>query len=168
MLKIALYVSCLLWCAACSDVAGEQAASAAATLTSAEQAPAAPKPNEAPSADQPTQDSTPKPATEPHAAQKPGAGEPSVEAKQQCAGICSRSTELKCAQAAQCETMCLQSMVDATCTEQMAVATGCMLKHPASSWECTEDGVAAIKDGLCDKEQGAFADCLMAHEASHH
>jgi hypothetical protein len=68
--------------------------------------------------------------------------------------------ELRCAQAAQCERLCNESMRGAPCAVEMEAATRCMLTHPASDWECTPEGLAAIKDGLCTSEQERFASCL--------
>lgn len=77
-----------------------------------------------------------------------------------CAGICGRSTELRCAHANDCERLCADSMREMPCQSHMATATACMLGRPASDWECSEDGLAAIKDGFCKPQQDAFANCL--------
>lgn len=83
-----------------------------------------------------------------------------LPATSRCAAICSRSTELGCAQAGNCERLCADSMTDVPCEPEMAAATACMLTHPASDWECSDDGFAAIKSGVCTTEQEAFAGCM--------
>lgn len=38
----------------------------------------------------------------------------------------------------------------------------CLEKQPTKNWECGEDGVAAIKPGFCDGEQGSAVHCMEA------
>jgi hypothetical protein len=137
----------LVLCAACNQDAGEAPAEVTAAPVQAVAEPAKAAEVAKP---EPTKPEAPKVAE--------------ADVKRQCAGICARSTELKCAQAAECEALCAASMADPTCAAQMSAATSCMLKEPAANWECTEDGVAAIKEGFCEAEQNAFATCLMAED----
>jgi len=77
----------------------------------------------------------------------------------QCASICAKSTELKCQRAAECETMCKQSMVLPACKREMVAANECMIAQPISKWACTPDGLAAITGG-CEAAQEKFVACL--------
>jgi hypothetical protein len=49
------------------------------------------------------------------------------------------------------------------CSEPLRAVLACFAKQQQSSWECDEDGNAAIKDGFCDTEQAAFARCAQSH-----
>ena len=94
----------------------------------------------------------------------PRAEAPSAKlvANSPCAAICSRSTELGCSQASTCEATCRASMADGLCIAEMSAATSCMLREPAKNWECSEEGLSAIKDGFCEDEQMQVVDCMMA------
>jgi hypothetical protein len=70
-----------------------------------------------------------------------------------CAGICLRAQELKCEGAAHCASLCVESMSEVPCPAEMTTATRCMLQHPASDWTCTPEGLASIRDGICEQEQ---------------
>jgi|GEM_PF-6158216 len=93
-------------------------------------------------------------------AEGPQGGPANAPDEPQCEEICARSTELKCKEAAQCRRMCNESMSNGPCSTEMRGATSCMVRHPASDWECTPEGLAAIKDGICVSEQEAVATCL--------
>jgi hypothetical protein len=89
----------------------------------------------------------------------PAAQADDVSPLDQCASICAKSTELKCQRAAECETMCKQSMVLPACKREMVAANECMLAQPISKWACTPDGLAAITSG-CEAAQEKFVACL--------
>jgi hypothetical protein len=36
----------------------------------------------------------------------------------------------------------------------------CLAAEPLAHWECAEDGIAAIRDGYCEKEQERAAGCV--------
>jgi hypothetical protein len=38
----------------------------------------------------------------------------------------------------------------------------CLVPQPIKNWECDEEGVAAIKPGICDKEQERAIQCMQA------
>jgi hypothetical protein len=48
------------------------------------------------------------------------------------------------------------------CTEQIKRVYGCLVTKPETAFECDDDGMAAVKDGHCDREQGQFVKCLQA------
>jgi hypothetical protein len=37
-----------------------------------------------------------------------------------------------------------------------------MLVEPAAHWECTEAGLAALKEGFCDAQQQAYVACVTS------
>jgi hypothetical protein len=39
----------------------------------------------------------------------------------------------------------------------------CLLRQPVQNWECDENGVGAIRDPFCDKEQAAAVKCIEAN-----
>lgn len=141
---------CALFCVGCSNATGASERSpvhaVAVTPAAAVAAPA-----------EPEEPAAPKSAA-------PGPASPqNLAAIKQCAEICARSTQLKCAHASECEALCIDSLESATCMPQMKSATDCMLAKPIASWQCSEDGVAAIKPGICDAEQQAFVSCVGPH-----
>lgn len=48
------------------------------------------------------------------------------------------------------------------CSEALQSLYRCLVDQPLTHWECAEDGVAAIRDGFCDAEQGQAAACMEA------
>lgn len=48
------------------------------------------------------------------------------------------------------------------CVEQFDAMLRCMVKEPATSYYCDEDGMAFPKEEACEGEQTAFLACLMA------
>ena len=54
-----------------------------------------------------------------------------------------------------------------SCGAEMAAVMSCFARQPLSSWECSEDGDAAIKDGFCDKPQGQFVHCIEQAGGAH-
>ncbi|MFT3922203.1 MAG: hypothetical protein QM778_06690 [Myxococcales bacterium] len=117
--------------------------------------PAAAKPAPTPGVDASAQEA-PRPAP---------AGK--LRADSPCAAICTRSTELACAKASTCEAVCKASMTEGLCDAEMRAATACMLREPAANWECTEQGLAAIKSGFCEAEQAKVVHCVMAPPPVH-
>jgi hypothetical protein len=48
------------------------------------------------------------------------------------------------------------------CVTEMDGLFDCLLAQPARNWECDEDGIGAIRDPFCGKEQSKLASCLEA------
>lgn len=46
------------------------------------------------------------------------------------------------------------------CTDRVGQLYKCLAREPVAHWECATDGVAAIRDGFCDREQGDAIDCM--------
>jgi hypothetical protein len=152
--QIAVCCWCLAVLIGCDDskAADELPPAASADIANLEQAKE-PSPNREPTA------TAPAAAIAPAAPDEAPAPGDDVSPLAQCGRICAKSTELKCQRAAECETMCKQSMVLPACKREMVAANECMLAQPISKWACTPDGLAAINSG-CEAEQEKFVACL--------
>lgn len=80
--------------------------------------------------------------------------------KDRCDQICSRSRELACTRQERCVQGCLEMASIDACKDAFAKLYSCLAAEPVSHWECAEDGVAAIRDGYCEKEQADAARCV--------
>jgi hypothetical protein len=118
-----------------------------APAVSAGSAPSAATLAPAPSAAQPSEKES--------AATGSAAGEP-------CKVVCSRSRELGCPNQQGCEKACAEMLSMPVCKDELVASLRCFGTHPASGWECGEDGLASIKDGLCNPEQARFVACFEA------
>lgn len=84
----------------------------------------------------------------------------------QCAAICRNVQPLRCSDEARCLAQCKEMSSVAVCHAEMLTVLSCMAGEPASSFECdTEEGAAALRDGVCSAEQGHFAACYETHSA---
>jgi hypothetical protein len=77
-----------------------------------------------------------------------------------CDAICEHSRELGCKNAGDCMRNCMAMGALTPCTEPVAALYRCLVAQPTKNWECDEDGVAAIRQGFCDKEQGKTVACM--------
>ena len=50
------------------------------------------------------------------------------------------------------------------CQDEMQTVLECMSAQPRASWECSPHGTLALKEGLCNPEQQAFALCAQASQ----
>jgi hypothetical protein len=79
-----------------------------------------------------------------------------------CSIICLRSKDLRCSIGPDdCLTACKEMQDVPVCKAEMQEVVGCMVTKPPKDWECSEEGIAALKDGVCDDEQGRFMTCIM-------
>lgn len=85
-----------------------------------------------------------------------------AELNDTCTRICDRSQVLKCKNADQCLVNCIGAASGTPCNAEFLAFYGCLVPQPIANWECDEDGVAAIKPGLCDREQQRAIDCMKA------
>jgi hypothetical protein len=92
--------------------------------------------------------------------------EPTLDLKQACTDICEHSRVLKCEHAERCLTNCVAAAAGTPCNPEFQTFYRCLLKEPVRNWECAEDGVAAIREGFCDKEQARAVSC-MQEKAAH-
>lgn len=80
----------------------------------------------------------------------------------QCTSICQRSSSLHCAHAENCTPNCLAMAVGTPCSAEFSALYRCLAREPAEHWECADDGVAAVREGFCEKEQEAVVGCMEA------
>jgi hypothetical protein len=85
-----------------------------------------------------------------------------LDLAQTCVQICERSHVLKCTHADQCLTNCVAAATGTPCNPEFKGFYGCIVKEPIKNWECAEDGVASIREGLCDAEQERAVTCMQA------
>ena len=83
------------------------------------------------------------------------------EVPAECSAICDRSNHLKCKRASDCMKNCL-AMTTTPCAEPTISLYHCLITQSLEHWECGEDGVAAIREGYCDKEQAGVFACMQA------
>lgn len=88
--------------------------------------------------------------------------EAATEVEKTCTSICDRSRTLKCANVAECQPNCLAMAVGTPCSSEFMRFYACLVREPVEHWECSEDGIAAIKEGFCEKEQEAAIACMEA------
>jgi hypothetical protein len=79
-----------------------------------------------------------------------------------CRSICERSQVLKCKNADQCLVECVTTGTETPCNAEFQAFYRCLVPQPAQNWECAEDGIAAIKPGLCDEQQERALQCMEA------
>jgi len=83
---------------------------------------------------------------------------PSLE--RSCRQICDRTRQLKCANVDKCFPNCLAMGSATPCTDEVLGFYECLVGQPLQNWECAPDGVAAIRKGLCNAEQGRTIACM--------
>jgi hypothetical protein len=79
-----------------------------------------------------------------------------------CTDICEHTVKLACGSRQACMDACAEANDGSICDHEMRAFVTCSLTHPVAHWECTENGVAAIKQGFCDGEQQDFVRCFEA------
>jgi len=84
----------------------------------------------------------------------------SASAQEACRVVCDRSARLKCKHTEECVPNCLGMATLTPCSPEFSALFRCWLHEPLEHWECGEDGVGAIRDGYCDKEQAAVVTCM--------
>ncbi len=77
-----------------------------------------------------------------------------------CTGICERSKVLRCTNADQCLVNCVAAATGTPCNAEFQSFYLCLVPQPIANWECADDGVAAIKPGICSKEQERAIHCM--------
>lgn len=82
------------------------------------------------------------------------------DVKDACASICERSHVLRCPNADQCLVNCVAAATGTPCNAEFQAFYQCLVPQPIANWECAEDGVAAIKPGICNKEQERAIRCM--------
>ena len=82
-----------------------------------------------------------------------------------CADICAIAVPLRCRNARECMPRC-ESMASApVCAVEVNSLFDCLVRQPIQNWECDEDGIGAIRDTFCGKDQGRLAGCIESNLA---
>jgi hypothetical protein len=79
-----------------------------------------------------------------------------------CTQICDHSRVLKCKAPDVCKPNCLAMASLTPCGDEFRAFYGCLVGQPSQNWECSEDGVAAIREGFCESQQTRVAACMNA------
>jgi hypothetical protein len=149
-------VACVLACG-CSQAAPSEAKSPARS-TPTQAAPQEASPSAVPKPVAAAASAIPDPST-PRAV----AAETSLAQRAtRCTEVCDRTTKLGCGARQACLDDCAQANDGSVCGAQMSAFMACALTHPVEHWECTESGVAALRQGYCDTEQQTFVGCFQA------
>jgi hypothetical protein len=96
------------------------------------------------------------PADQPAAVEPP----PTEAVQRDCNAICQRSIELRCEHAEECLPNCVAAASATPCKHEFASFYGCLVTQPLENWHCEEDGVAAIREGHCEREQERALQCM--------
>jgi len=86
----------------------------------------------------------------------------SEDTSRACEAICANSRSRHCRNESQCLGNCLAMGSLTPCKDQVSAFYRCLVAQPAQNWECADDGVAAIREGFCDKEQEQAVTCMEA------
>jgi hypothetical protein len=76
-----------------------------------------------------------------------------------CNGLCGRALDCDNDDFADCVTNCETSAE--LCPEESDDAIECSLARPDSDFECDNNGVTALVDGVCEAEATALLGCLF-------
>jgi hypothetical protein len=87
---------------------------------------------------------------------------PSNRVQDACKRICANSIALSCKNVTECMPNCLAMASATPCNDEMLTLYDCLKSQPSKNWECGDDGVAAIRAGWCDREQGQAIGCMEA------
>jgi hypothetical protein len=77
-----------------------------------------------------------------------------------CDDICRIAEPLRCKNAAECKPRCQSMAALPVCKAEVASLFDCLIRQPIKNWECDEDGIGAIRDPLCGREQSGLASCV--------
>ena len=81
-------------------------------------------------------------------------------AKKLCDELCNISKPLKCRNGRECPTRCRSMAAMPICKTELSRVLECLVHQPAKNWECDEDGVGAIRDPFCSREQAELTACM--------
>lgn len=80
-----------------------------------------------------------------------------------CEEICRIPAPLHCSHQDECLHGCESMATGPICKAEVNRMYDCLLRQPVQNWECDENGVGAIRDPFCDKEQAAAVKCIEAN-----
>lgn len=159
-----LCLGLVLWLVGCDYGAAPSGAGSASPSAKTDRAP-----SPAPAAANAALVAKPVAAAPAVAAPAPTPGEPAnAEATDKaapsarCDQVCERTLKLKCGAREPCLEACSAANDGSICGAEMNAFMDCALAHPVEHWECSENGVAAIRQDYCDREQQGFMHCFTA------
>jgi hypothetical protein len=88
---------------------------------------------------------------------------PPNDKTRKCEEICRIPAPLHCSHQDGCVNGCESMATGIICKAEIRRMYDCLLRQPAENWECDENGVGAIRDPFCDREQAAAVKCLEAN-----
>jgi hypothetical protein len=80
-----------------------------------------------------------------------------------CGQICATTAALGCTTEVSCLAGCGEMRDAPVCQAEMAGFMRCAAERPKADWECGDDAMPALREGMCDPEQAALAGCLQRH-----
>lgn len=123
-------------------------------------------------------DSAPEPAPPPEPAKAPAvtgtatalateaAAKPPAASLAPCNELCTRTASLNCGPVEACTAGCEQMAQFELCSKELSAMLECVNAQPATSFECDPQTRApAIRDGYCDDQQNAVAQCVSKLQA---
>ena len=90
-------------------------------------------------------------------------GIPTNDKTRKCEEICRIPGPLHCSHQDECLHGCESMATGAICKAEVNRMYDCLLRQPVQNWECDDNGVGAIRDPFCDKEQAAAVKCIEAN-----
>jgi hypothetical protein len=88
-----------------------------------------------------------------------------VASEPKCDDICKLSAPLGCRNARECKPHCESMASVPVCAAEVKSLFRCLALQPTNNWECDEDGIGAIRDPFCSKEQSQLASCFESNIA---
>jgi len=88
---------------------------------------------------------------------------PTNDKTRKCEAICRIPVPLGCNHQDECVHGCESMATGPICKAEMSRMYDCLLRQPVENWECDENGVGAIRDPFCGKEQAAAVKCIEAN-----
>ena len=88
---------------------------------------------------------------------------PTNDKTRRCDEICRIAAPLGCPHQDECVNGCETMASASVCRAEMSRMYDCLLRQPVEHWECDENGVGAIRDPFCGKEQAAVVKCAESN-----
>jgi hypothetical protein len=81
-----------------------------------------------------------------------------------CLPLCEATAKaLHCAHPGDCKLSCTQLHETPVCVPEFKEFETCFLEEPPEHWECDDNGVPALKEGVCGPQRAGVLACLQAH-----
>lgn len=77
-----------------------------------------------------------------------------------CERVCDRTRELGCKNQPGCLANCVMMAQIKPCAGPFAAFYACLEQQGRDHWECSAEGVPALREGFCESEQEATSRCL--------